>query len=62
MVLPDHPTPIALRTHTSEPVPFAMMGSGIEPDEMEAFSEREAAHGGCGKVEGWGLMGMMVRH
>jgi len=61
LVLPDHPTPIALRTHTSEPVPFAMMGSGIEPDGMEAFSEREAARGGYGNVEGWGLLGMMVR-
>jgi len=60
MVLPDHPTPIALRTHTAEPVPFAVMGSGIEPDGMAAFSEREAARGGFGEVEGWGLMGMMV--
>lgn len=60
MVLPDHPTPIALRTHTAEPVPFAVMGSGIELDEMEAFSEREAARGGYGKVEGWRLMGMVV--
>jgi 2,3-bisphosphoglycerate-independent phosphoglycerate mutase len=61
MVLPDHPTPISIRTHTSEPVPFAMMGSGIEPDGMEAFSEREGARGGFGKVDGWRLMGMMVK-
>lgn len=60
LVLPDHPTPIALRTHTAEPVPFAMTGSGIEPDGVAAFSEREAARGGYGKVEGWRLMGMMV--
>ncbi|HII07137.1 MAG TPA: cofactor-independent phosphoglycerate mutase [Methanotrichaceae archaeon] len=60
MVLPDHPTPISIRTHTSEPVPFAMMGSGIEPDGMMAFSEREGARGGCGKVDGWRLMGMMT--
>ncbi|HPJ30187.1 MAG TPA: cofactor-independent phosphoglycerate mutase [Methanothrix sp.] len=60
MVLPDHPTPISIRTHTAEAVPFAMMGSGIEPDGMEAFSEREAARGGCGKVDGWRLMGMMT--
>ncbi|HOO52778.1 MAG TPA: cofactor-independent phosphoglycerate mutase [Methanothrix sp.] len=59
MVLPDHPTPIALRTHTAEAVPFAMMGSLIEPDGMEAFSEREGARGGCGKVEGWRLMGIL---
>jgi len=61
MVLPDHPTPISIRTHTAEPVPFAMMGSGVEPDGMEAFSEREAARGGCGKVKGWRLMGMMMK-
>jgi 2,3-bisphosphoglycerate-independent phosphoglycerate mutase len=60
MVLPDHPTPISIRTHTSEPVPVAMMGSGIEPDGMEAFSEREGARGGFGKVDGWRLMGMMT--
>jgi len=60
LVLPDHPTPISIRTHTSEPVPFAMMGASIEPDEMEVFSEREGARGGCGEVEGWRLMGMMV--
>jgi 2,3-bisphosphoglycerate-independent phosphoglycerate mutase len=60
MVLPDHPTPISIRTHTAEPVPFAMMGSGIEPDRMEAFSEREGTRGGYGKVDGWRLMSMMV--
>gem|GEM_PF-5154 len=60
MVLPDHPTPISIRTHTAEPVPFAMMGSSIEPDEMMAFSEREGARGGYGEVDGWRLMGMMV--
>ena len=59
-VLPDHPTPISIRTHTAEPVPFAMIGSGIEADGMEAFSEREGARGGYGTVEGWRLMGMMV--
>ncbi len=61
MVLPDHPTPISIRTHTAEPVPFAMMGSSIEADEMVAFSEREGARGGYGTVDGWRLMGMMVK-
>ncbi|MHC1630685.1 MAG: cofactor-independent phosphoglycerate mutase [Methanotrichaceae archaeon] len=61
-VLPDHPTPVALRTHTSEPVPFAMMGASIEPDEMEVFTEQEGARGGYGLIDGWRLMGeMMVR-
>ena len=38
-VLPDHPTPCELRTHTSEPVPFLMYYPGIEPDEVQTFDE-----------------------
>lgn len=60
-VLPDHPTPVALRTHTSEPVPFAMMGASIEADKMERFSEREAAHGALGQIEGHKLMDLMMK-
>lgn len=44
MVLPDHPTPLALRTHTAEPVPFLIyrrggqQGSGLPYDEASAKS------------------------
>ena len=38
-VLPDHPTPCELRTHTSEPVPFLIYYPGIEPDEVQIFDE-----------------------
>ena len=38
-VLPDHPTPCELRTHTSEPVPFLIYYPGIEPDEVQTFDE-----------------------
>ncbi len=41
-VLPDHPTPVSLRTHTAEPVPFAVYGKDIEPDEASVFSEAAA--------------------
>ncbi|MHC1627099.1 MAG: cofactor-independent phosphoglycerate mutase [Methanoculleaceae archaeon] len=40
-VLPDHPTPIPLRTHTTDPVPFAV--AGIGSDGCERFSEKEAS-------------------
>jgi len=43
MVLPDHPTPISLRTHTDEPVPFAIFGKGIAPDQFESYSEKVSA-------------------
>ena len=42
LVTPDHPTPISLRTHTDEPVPFLISGSGIEKDEFSSYSEKEA--------------------
>ena len=42
-VLPDHPTPIRVRTHTSEPVPFVIRGKGT--DATRRFTEREAARG-----------------
>ena len=44
-VLPDHPTPIRIRTHAATPVPFAMMGPGIEPDAVASYSESACAQG-----------------
>lgn len=40
MVLPDHATPISLRSHADEPVPFAICGKDIAPDEAHVFSEK----------------------
>ncbi len=42
LVLPDHPTPVELRTHTSHPVPFVMYGKGIASDGQIAYNERSA--------------------
>lgn len=44
-VLPDHPTPCKLRTHTAEPVPFLIWHPGIEPDEVQTFDEVAACNG-----------------
>ena len=43
LCLPDHPTPVRIKTHTSEPVPFALAGTGIVPDEARQFSEAVGA-------------------
>ena len=40
IALPDHPTPIASRTHNADPVPFALYGTGIAPDHNTAYDER----------------------
>lgn len=44
-VLPDHPTPCELRTHTDEPVPFLIYYPGIEPDSVQTFDEEACAEG-----------------
>ena len=42
-VLPDHPTPIEIRTHSSEPVPYLIYDSTKEESHSYHYSEREAA-------------------
>lgn len=51
-VLPDHPTPCSIRTHTSDPVPFLIYDPDIEPDQTAVFSEKEAAKGVYGELFG----------
>jgi 2,3-bisphosphoglycerate-independent phosphoglycerate mutase len=60
LLLPDHATPISIKTHSRDPVPFAIMGKGIEPDGAERFDEEEAKKGGFGVVEATKLMSMLV--
>lgn len=50
-VLPDHPTPCKLRTHTAEPVPFLIWHPGIEPDEVQTFDEVAACNGVYGLMK-----------
>ena len=47
-LLPDHPTPCNIRTHSSEPVPFVIMRSDVAPDNVNKYSEKAAAQGGYG--------------
>lgn len=42
LVMPDHPTPLKLKTHTGDPVPFVMWGPGIESNGAMSFSENSA--------------------
>jgi 2,3-bisphosphoglycerate-independent phosphoglycerate mutase len=50
-VLPDHPTPCAHRTHTAEPVPFAIYFPGITPDAVQTFDEIACADGSFGLLK-----------
>lgn len=51
-VLPDHPTPCRIRTHTGEPVPFLIYRPGDHADSVERFSEHSAQQGSYGLLEG----------
>ena len=50
-VLPDHPTPVAHRTHTNEPIPFLIYAPGIEPDGVKTFDEDACKEGAYGLLE-----------
>lgn len=46
LVLPDHPTPVRLRTHTSDSVPYLLYDSSAPGQESWHYNEKEAATGG----------------
>ncbi|MCD7925697.1 MAG: cofactor-independent phosphoglycerate mutase [Bacteroides sp.] len=50
-ILPDHPTPCELRTHTDEPVPFLIYYPGIEPDSVQTFDEVACVEGSYGVMK-----------
>jgi 2,3-bisphosphoglycerate-independent phosphoglycerate mutase len=60
LVMPDHPTPIAVRTHTPDPVPFLMWGKGVKANGAKRFTEVEAARTGVFIGEGYKIMGRLV--
>ncbi|RJP28703.1 MAG: cofactor-independent phosphoglycerate mutase [Candidatus Omnitrophota bacterium] len=61
MVLPDHPTPIALKTHSSDMVPFAVFGKDIVPSGAGSFSEKEAAASGFSFERAHELMDYLIK-
>ncbi len=52
MILPDHPTPISVRTHTSDPVPFMLYDSTSKKNESWNYNEKEAKASGNYIAEG----------
>lgn len=61
MILPDHPTPVALKTHTSDPVCLLMYGSGIEKDEICLYNENEAKKSEFVFANGYELMDCFIK-
>jgi len=56
LVLPDHATPLGIRTHTAEPVPYMLYDPERETEGGESFSEDEARSAGKDRAPGWELL------
>jgi 2,3-bisphosphoglycerate-independent phosphoglycerate mutase len=56
LVLPDHPTPIKIQTHTDEPVPFMLWGAGFAANGAKRFTETEAKSTGVFIEDGYNIM------
>lgn len=60
LIMPDHPTPIKTRTHSGEPVPFMLWGSGFTTNGAKRFTESEAKSTGFFIEEGYKIMGRLI--
>lgn len=47
-IMPDHPTPVEIRTHVKEPVPFVIYHRGIEADKVREYDEQSCVAGSYG--------------
>lgn len=56
LILPDHPTPIRVRTHTSDPVPYLLYDSTKAMDGMDTYSEKTGRKTGIFEKEGYHLI------
>ena len=60
MILPDHPTPIRIRTHSIDPVPFMIYFSEREREGVDHFNELTAISTGNYVSDGYNLMGILT--
>ncbi len=59
LVLPDHPTPLKIKTHVSDPVPFALFKKGDAEGKALRYCERDAAKTGVLLEDGYRLIDRM---
>ena len=60
LILPDHPTPIRIRTHTANPVPYILFDSRYRAKKIGVFNENEAARSGNSESEGYTLIDRLI--
>ena len=61
LICPDHPTPIAVKTHVSDPIPYLLYRSNAEADSgVETFTEDTARATGIYEPKAWNLIRIMI--
>ena len=61
LVLPDHPTPIRIRTHSSDPVPYVLYDSTRQNKKIAHYTEAEARDTGIFLPHGYELMAKLLQ-
>ena len=61
LIMPDHPTPIKVRTHVPDPVPFMLWGPGFTTNGAKRFTEVEAKSTGLFIDPGYNIMGRLIQ-
>lgn len=61
LVMPDHPTPVSCRTHTSDPVPYMLYDSTVNKNTGLLYNEKDAAKSGNVVEHGYTLMGRLLQ-
>ena len=62
LVMPDHPTPICVRTHTAEPVPYMLYDSTKELEKNWNYNEREAKLSGNDVAHGYEMIEKLFKN
>ena len=60
-ILPDHPTPCAIKTHTNKPVPFIIYRPGEAPDDVQIYDEFACEKGSYGLLKGMEFMQTLIK-
>ncbi len=60
LILPDHPTPIRIRTHTGDPVPYLLYDSTRQQKKRERFTEEAARAAGNFEPNGYRLIDQLI--
>ncbi|MDD2965825.1 MAG: phosphoglycerate mutase, partial [Bacteroidales bacterium] len=60
-LLPDHPTPCAIRTHTNKPVPFVVYRPGESPDSVQQYDEFACENGSYGLLREMEFMQQLIK-